>query len=183
MGSAYHPQRRRRCSQQAHSRSGALARWALGAQREAHALLFVYLLKCQACTVCNYIQHRMCCVTRHAQCVYFLPGTNSNPGGISGRTLFCEFPLSLAQPLIRGFGQSFSVSADDVTDRAGNRRSFIHKRCRGVDVHMIRLPVVLDWLVAQIGYEFPTRLLRRAGQAALGSMPATRGRSLRGQTG
>jgi len=66
------------------------------AQREARALLFVYLLECQTGAVCDYIQHRMCCIKGHAQCVDFLPDADSNVGGIGGRALLGELPLPLA---------------------------------------------------------------------------------------
>jgi len=142
-----------------------LACGAFGAQRQAGALLFMYLFKCQTGTPCDYLQHRMCRVTGHAQCMHFLPGADSNIGWIGGRALLGELALSLAQPLLRVLGQLFGVSADD----------FRHKRCRDVAVHMIRLPVALVRLFAQIGCEFQARPPLRAGQAAPESMPAAPG--------
>jgi len=143
--------------------------------RQACALLFTYLFECQAGTVCDDIQHRMCRVTGHAQCMDFFPGADSSVRGIGGRALLGELALPLVPPLLGLLGQSFGVSADDVSESARIRRSFRHHRCCGVAVHMIRLPVVLVRLFAQIGYEFQARPPLRAGQAAPESMPAIRG--------
>ena len=86
--------------------------------RQACALLFTYLLECQAGTVCDYIQHRMCRVTGHAQCMDFFPGADSSIGGIGDRALLGELALALVPPLLGLLGQSFGVSADDVRESA-----------------------------------------------------------------